>query len=320
LTVDEALTLIETASDAKALFGADPVRQYRKLARLTHPDANPGDHRAGAAFAKLAGLWRHRDESEPGGIGRLVAAGDVANLYEHEHGLLKIARDPADNDLIEREAAALAILRTRGDKRRLAYAPALLDSLSCQDPQSGLTRRANVIGKLTGFRTLAEVRAAYPDGLDPRDAAWMWRRLLVAVGFASRSGLVHAAVLPEHVLVHPAEHGLVLIDWCYAVSLPDDRPVAMPSKYAAWYPAEVRERRPIGPDLDIYLATRCLTDLVGDAMPARLAAFARGCLLANPRHRPKDAWRLLGELDEVLERLFGPRKFRPFTMKENRNG
>ncbi|MHB1432517.1 MAG: hypothetical protein ACYCVZ_10430 [Streptosporangiaceae bacterium] len=34
----------------------------------------------------------------------------------------------------------------------------------------------------------------------------------------------------------------------------------------------------------------------------------------DPRSRPDDARRLLAELDEVLARLFGPRRFRPFTM------
>jgi hypothetical protein len=48
-----------------------------------------------------------------------------------------------------------------------------------------------------------------------------------------------------------------------------------------------------------------------------MAAFARGCLLASPGRRPQDAWRLLAELDELLElleRLYGPRTFRPFAM------
>ena len=171
-----------------------------------------------------------------------------------------------------------------------------------------------MIGKLAGFFTLAQVKAAYPDGLDPRDAAWMWRRLLVAIGLARQAGLIHAAVLPEHVLIHPGEHGLVLVDWCYSVPAPAGRAVAVPGKYASWYPAEVLDRQPIGPDLDIYLATKCLTDLIGDDLPPPLAAFARGCTLPNRKRRPDDAWRLLGELDEVFERLYGARKFRPFTM------
>jgi hypothetical protein len=64
------------------------------------------------------------------------------------------------------------------------------------DEQLG-RRHANLIGRLTGFHSLAEVRAAFPAGIDPQDAAWMWRRLLVAVGAAHRAGVIHGAVLPE---------------------------------------------------------------------------------------------------------------------------
>jgi len=53
---------------------------------------------------------------------------------------------------------------------------------------------------------------------------------------------------------------------------------------------------------------------MGERRPARLAAFAAGCMLANPSRRPQDAWRLLAELDELLERLYGPRTFRPFAL------
>ncbi len=101
-------------------------------------------------------------------------AGDIATLYRQQDVLLKLARDPADNDLIRREAAALRWLAEHGEPQHLPYVPALLG---------------------TG---------------------------------------------------------------------------------------------------------------------GTLTAFAKGCLLANPRRRPCDAWALLRELDEVLERLYGPRVFRPF--------
>lgn len=312
MTADEAMTLIETAAGPRALFGRDAGRDYRRLARLTHPDAHPGSPRAAAAFARLAALWRqHCDGRTPG---RLAFSGDIANLYEHQRGLVKICRDPADNDLMDREAAALRRLQAGGDARFRPYIPALVECQRHRDPDTGAERRANVLGRVDGFVTLAEVHAAYPGGLDARDAAWMWRRLLVATGFARRAGVIHGAVLPEHVLIHPAQHGLVLVDWCYAITGSGGLAAAVPASYADWYPAEVRSRRPPGPDIDIWLATRCMTQLIGDHMPAPLASFARGCTLRSPDRRPADAWRLLAELDVVLERLYGPRKFRPFTM------
>ncbi len=141
----------------------------------------------------------------------------------------------------------------------------------------------------------------------------MWRRLLVALGAAHHAGVIHGAVLPEHVLIHPAEHGLVLVDWCYAG--PEGLPLAaIVGRYRAWYPPDALARKPAGPGTDIWLATRCMTALTGGRLPAPLAAFARGCQLASPARRPQDAWQLLAELDDLLGRLYGPRRFRPFVI------
>jgi hypothetical protein len=304
---EEAFALIEAARAPADLFGP-----------------GPGDPRAAAAFARLADLWqrypgRHPyrgagtapgDRAGPG-YGALVARGDIANLYATSGGLLKIARDPADNDLMRHEAAALRQLTGVQDRFR-AYFPQLIRAERHTDPGTGLARRANVLARLDGFRTLAEVGAAFPDGVDPRDAAWMWRRLLVAVGASARAGVIHGAVVPEHVLIHPGQHGLVLADWCYSV--PTGRLRAAPARYRSWYPPDVLAGQPAGPDLDIWLATRCMTQLTGPRLPAPLAAFARGCRLASPRRRPPDAWALLAELDDLLGQLYGPRRFRPFAI------
>jgi hypothetical protein len=308
----EAIGLIEAARRPGDLFGsADASRRYRRLARLTHPDICPGDPRAAAAFAKLARLWQ--EYQTDAGRGVLVARGDLANLYQTARGLLKIARDPADNDLIDREARALAQLQRAAEPRLAAYFPQLAEIRRIRDPRTGAKRRGNVITRLDGFRSLADVRAAFPGGVDPRHAAWMWRRLLVALGAAHRAGVVHGAVLDEHVLIHPAEHGLVLVDWCY--SAPQGMPLtAVVARHRDRYPPEILGRGPAGPDTDIWLATLCMTGLVGGLTPAPLAAFARGCMLASPRRRPDDAWALLAELDELLGRLYGPRKFRPFAI------
>ncbi|MFC6935148.1 hypothetical protein ACFQHO_35745 [Actinomadura yumaensis] len=217
---------------------------------------------------------------------------------------------------MRREAAALRRLRAKGDPRYRPYVPHLADSFGHVDAVTRAERQGNVLVALDGFRTLAEVRAAYPGGVDPRDAAWMWRRLLVALGHAHRAGVVHGAVLPEHVLVHPEEHGLVLADWCYSV--PDDDPAghvpAMVDRHADLYAPEVPAREPASPATDVHMATRCMTALVGDGAPEPMRAFARGCTLPAQRRRPGDAWRLLAEFDGLLERLYGPRRFRPFTM------
>jgi hypothetical protein len=129
---------------------------------------------------------------------------------------------------------------------------------------------------------------------------------------------VHGAVLAPHVLIHPAEHGLVLIDWCYSVT-PGVRIPALVSEFRDDYPPEVTGRQPAGPATDIYLATVLMRRLMRDPPPA-LRRFADGCLYDAPRMRPQDAWALLAEFDELLEDLYGPRRFRPFAMPAHHHG
>ena len=332
---DEALSLLRRARTPADLFatdGAEATRTYRQLARLLHPDAAGG--RNGAEFARLNALWRGYNHSEAITIttrrhayllSTKRAGGDLADLYSATYDgtrdvVIKLPRDPANGDLLEREAVALRQLPKDGDGRFLPYVPRLVESFRHRDAATGVERRANAINALDGFYSLAEVHAAYPDGLDPRDAAWMWRRLLVALGFAHRAGVLHGAVLPEHVLIHPGKHGLVLVDWCYSVPgcyAPTDPSGLVPAlvkRYEDWYPPEVPGREQASAATDIYLATHCMTYLMGDKAPKPMRTFAKGCLLASQRRRPGDAWRLLEEFDELLEHLYGPRRFRPFTM------
>lgn len=312
----EVIRLIEAAIDPSDLFGMNPARTFRRMVRLLHPDHNPDNARAAAAFMKLVGLWKkwQSRQKQPYPLGPMIAFGDIANLYEDDRGLLKLARSPHDNDLLEREARALIRLGHAGDPRFLPYMPTLIERRLQVDLDTGIQRKANLIGRLDGFVTLSQVQDAYPAGLDPRDAAWMWRRLLVAIGFAHRAGVVHAAIVPEHVLIHPDDHGLVLVDWCYASSEPSQPAVAVPASYIDWYPVEVLGGQAPNADLDIKLATQCMTNLMGNQAPAPLVKFARDCAPPKAGRRPGDAWRLLQDLDAVLEHLYGPRKFRPFVM------
>ncbi|WP_202512994.1 molecular chaperone DnaJ [Streptomyces sp. SID3343] len=373
-TFEEALELLAGARDPQAAFGpydGTPEaclraanRTYRLLARLLHPDTAPADRRteAAAAFTRLGELWNRYQQDITGVTGRQVvittkrrvysvgeerASGDIATLYKVSYraeddgearALLKMPRSVTDNDLMEREATALERIAREGDPEYTDYVPRLVESFRYRDAATGTERRANVIERVRGFRSLTEVQEAYPDGLDARDVAWMWRRLLVAVGYAHRAGVVHGAITPDHVLIHPHRHGLVLVDWCYSVLLDDSasgvagaRPdailrakavehvPAMIDRHADLYPPEIPGKQPPETSTDVYMATACITALLASDAPKPLLRFARGCSLPAPARRPHDAWKLLGELDELLGKLYGPRRFRPFAMPTRRD-
>ena len=320
MTTEEAIALIEAATSPADIFGpgagpGDAAQQaYRRLARLVHPDAStgtPAPGRAASAFARLAVLWQQHRE----GSGALVASGDIATITRvpGRRAVLKLARDPADGDLIAREAAALHWLAEHGELDLLPYVPRLIESRRYTDPATGVTRRGNVLADLDGFIGLDVVRERFPGGLDPRDVAWIWRRALVAIGLTHRAGIVHGAVLPPHLLIQRNDHGLCLIDYCYSSGGPNPGTLpAIVARYRDWYPPEVGRGYLPTPDLDIYLVTRSMTDLIAKPLPVPLEAFAVGCMLASPARRPSDAWELLREFDDLIERLWGPRKFRPF--------
>ncbi|WP_250033365.1 molecular chaperone DnaJ [Paractinoplanes maris] len=251
---------------------------------------------ANRAFAQLSKLYEQRS--------RRVAVGDIADLVADPKGLLKIPRSPADSDLMEAEAVALKALRDKGDPKYRAYAPRLIDSYLHEDGERK-RRRVNVLERLDGFVPLSVIGARR----DPRDVAWMWRRLLVGLGWAHRAGVVHGAVLEEHVLIHPEQHGVALVDWCYSAT----RVKAVVAKRRDAYPPEVLQDKTAGPATDIYMATGLMTRLMQDP-PKALRRFADGCSYDKPRMRPQDAWRLLGELDDILHSLYGPRTFRPFVI------
>jgi serine/threonine protein kinase len=315
VTFAEAVARIDNASSFADLTGGDPAAEhaYRKWAKIVHPDGVSAAQSATAtqAFAKLSGLFQGRHGSTiktPKGeyrVGGKVAEGDIADLSAVDGGaaLLKVPRNPADNDLMATEAEALRRLRTAGDPKYRPYAPKLIDSFIHEDAQRN-RRTVNVLERQNGFVPLSRITGR----IDPRDGAWMWRRLLVALGWAHRAGVVHGAILEEHVLIHPGEHGLVLIDWCYSGT----RPTAIVANRRDVYPSEVLDDRTATAATDIYMATGVMQRLI--EMPRAMRRFAAGCRYAAPRMRPQDAWALLGEFDELLDNLYGPRTFRPFTL------
>ncbi|MBL7254315.1 molecular chaperone DnaJ [Paractinoplanes lichenicola] len=271
---------------------------YRELAKAVHPDAVSQAETAAAtrAFATLSRLYRERN--------RRVIEGDIADLVADGGTLTKIPRSPADSDLMEAEARALTTLRDKGDPKYRYYAPRLRDSYLHEDRERK-RRRVNAIERLDGFVPLSEVNRR----IDPRDAAWVWRRLLVGLGWAHRAGVIHGAVLEEHVLIHPEKHGLALVDWCYS----GPRAKAIVARRRDAYAPEVLTTKTVTPATDIYMATGLMTRIAQD-LPRPLKRFADGCLYDAPRMRPQDAWRLLHELDETLHNLYGPRQFRPFQL------
>lgn len=78
-------------------------------------------------------------------------------------------------------------------------------------------RHALVLRYSTGYwGSLAALNQRFPQGIDPRHAVWIWRRMLGTLGPLHSRGWAHGDVRPEHALVHPRDHGVRLIGWASA--------------------------------------------------------------------------------------------------------
>ena len=158
-------------------------------------------------------------------VGAKIASGDLADIHvaysaaypagSDQKIVLKIGRDRKDNDLLENEARILNYLypSTQKDEKFYRYLPRLLDTARLPDK-----RHVSIFPLMEGYVSCQDILAAYPQGIDFRDMVWMYKRLLSGIGFAHEMGVVHGAILPPHVLVHPTGHGAKIIDWSYALN------------------------------------------------------------------------------------------------------
>jgi hypothetical protein len=151
----------------------------------------------------------------------------------------------------------------------------------------------------------------------------MWKRILELLAWIHQSGWAHGAVLPEHLLVHARDHGVVLSGYAGA-GAPGSRPLALPTDLQGFVP-EGWQGRPIEARVDIAMSARVILHLLSgdpsrasERTPAPLAAL----LESHARWAPgpageqpiDDAWALKDRLDAVAREVFGPPRFVPFAM------
>jgi hypothetical protein len=331
----EDISRVLDARSATILFGASEAKgarkEYRRLARLVHPDMftkNAEKERAAQAFARLNLLWESMSTTNGGPTKsntvktrrhEYVIEGEVgtddifttfAASYDagYEHCLIAVAKDPQDNDLASARSDALRKLKNAPDSYSMYY-PDLVESFRYR--QAGIDHPACAEKVPEGFRPLTDVLKAYPQGIDGKDVAWMFRRMLVALGNAHDLGLIHSAPFLEAFLIHPQMHGVILTGWQYSVPTGESLK-AVPSSHKSAYPPSALSKEPVDYRLDIKISANAACELLKNDQPSQLRAFFKGCQVASP----PVASVLLAEFDELLERLYGKRSFHEFVLPE----
>jgi serine/threonine protein kinase len=346
--------MLDKAACPEDVFGNDGALahdKYRGLSIVCHPDKWHDSHTAKAenAFKEL-GKWyteavkkitlkRYGDRAavseitittkkETYTVSAKLASGDLSEVYaataksSGEQVALKVTRNPRNNDLVANEAARLTWLRDEAITKKLeamCHIVVLKDAFEVQ--QGREKRQVNVFEHLTGYVTLAAVHAAFPTGIDIRDAAWMWNRLLGALVIPHQAGIVHGGIVPSNFMIYPEDHNGKLVGWAYSVKTGSPLK-AISSPYKDFYPAEVFDKKPAAVSIDLYMAAMCLIQLIGGdvatkhvpaSLPRPLAGLLHACLL-SPKYRTSDVFELFTDFNTVLKSLFGPRKFRKFDM------
>jgi len=209
-----------------------------------------------------------------------------------ERVVLKATRVHDDADLLDNAWRVLQALRA-SHVQGTAHFSQLVPVPVARGVASGLDfggRELFVHRFMSGFvHTLADVRRAYPSGVEARHAVWLWRRMLETLDWVHRAGFVHGALLPQHVLVHARDHGVMLVGFSCA-GQPGTRLRALCSDRAALYP------KPNG--------TLTLSTALDLSMVARNVLFALGSDDGHtiPASFPKP-------LAELLQRTLDARDF-----------
>lgn len=249
--------------------------------------------------------------------------------------IIKICADPSNNDLLDREICVLEILTLLGPGTESKFSQYYPTSYGGFDSHG---QRGHVISLVSDCFSVADILKAFPNGIDYRDMAWMFKRTLVGLWWAHQRGLLHGAILPPHILLLGQNHGAKIIDWCSSAvtrsrSLGESDPTVTYSgmtqihvlltDYADYYPPEVPEKMEASEATDIYMAAKCMVALLGgdvktnempDSVPIEIRNLLNLCLNPQRRMRPSKADDVHEAFDNLLKSIVGKPAFRTLTL------
>ncbi|MDP3762487.1 MAG: hypothetical protein Q8Q97_00235, partial [bacterium] len=237
--------------------------------------------------------------------------------------LVKISVKPADNALLEKESLLLKSFGDSKEKRLNGvgkFVPKILDDFWVPG-NKGRRFRANVMPYNPEYFSLEEILRAHPKGLDPRDAAWIFRRIASQTIAAEMAGVVHGGMTPDHILVHPISHDPLHIGWAHSLS--KGRRIAFISeRWRDWYPPEVFEKKTPDFRTDLFMAAKTMVHIAGgnvknnsmpSAMPKTVSAVVTKCLEKSPSRRPNKTREFLDDLTRAIRQEWG-REYRLLVM------
>ena len=156
---------------------------------------------------------------------QMLGIGEISQVYLARRidslpflATIKLSTATAAASLFSHEARVLRELQGLDADGAGAYFSRLMPEAISQGVVEGNDgKQALVLRHPSGFwGSLDALNERFAPGLDPRHAVWIWRRILEVLNFIHSHGWSHGNLRPEHVLVHPQDHGVRLIGWSSA--------------------------------------------------------------------------------------------------------
>ncbi len=246
---------ILTAKTARELFaGGDIEILYKKLQRQVHPDLNQtrlAD--ATAAFVRLNELYKRFSSGDGTTFTTKKATWTVLDDVWRSSGVRYRAVEKTEDTWVAYVATAQATGPFVEGHRVLEN---VTRELLKDDQTNGTTHRyffPRIVDKFKLGDKKVEARvisAELPDtrwfplsswtSIDPKDIAWIARRVLIALDLVHSKGFIHGSPHLEAVIIEPAQHGVMLKDWQYSVRQGDPLQLIDPVAKAA-YPSWVKD-------------------------------------------------------------------------------
>ena len=243
-----------------------------------------------------------------------IAQGDASDVYRARWAMrlgelvvLKVNRSLKDADLLRRQFYTLERLAVASEASTAPIAARLPQPIA-YGPIGASDRPQHWVAVYrwrSGFvHTLEDVLRIHPGGVDGRIAVWILKRSLEVLGYVHRAGIVHGAVLPPHLLIHPRDHGVCLVG--FGTSAPIGQPSpAISRAWASWYPNGAA----ISPSTDLAQLGRCIRSIAAD-----LASPVRELVAELESGRTTDAWDAAQRLGPASRSAYGPPAYNPLPM------
>lgn len=313
-----------TKKSGRELFGEQGKYHpnYHKFAKVCHPDINK-DPLAKEIFLLLekkvlevaneVTITSNRTSYKINGTP--FKEGDISDIYltTDRQYLLKVSKAEKFNSLINESGRIIKQIQPDRDKQPILYQlfPNIRDSFLIEPKRS-----CQVFDYDDALFTLEDIHSKYSQ-LDPRSFAWIFKRLLLSLGWAHVSGFIHGAVLPQHFLAQRDTHGGHLVGWIHSVE-GGKHIEYICSKCQDFYPKEVVDKQAASNETDIYMAGKCAIYLLGGdvktnvlprTVPDRIRTFLSALLLPKAKYRPNDAKELHDQFGDILRIEYGQPKF-----------